>query len=54
MPENANKTINIPVDEFNYYIRRDEKMSLIEKMIHQAIETDNTYIEAKHLLMFFE
>lgn len=53
MGENESKTISIPVDEHDYYIRRDEKMSLIEKVIHRTIEADATYIEARDLLIFF-
>lgn len=54
MGENESRTISIFVDVLDYYIRRDEKMSLIEKVINRAIEEDATYIEAKDLLMFFE
>lgn len=51
MPES--KTIVISVDDYQYYIRRDEKMSLIEKEIKKALEK-KVFIDAEELLKYFE
>ena len=48
------KTITISVDDYQYYIRRDERMSLIEKYIKKTIEDDSMYLREDLLLMFFE
>ena len=53
MAENANKTVNISIDDFQYYVRRDDRMSLIEIRLKEAIEK-NEYVEAIELLLFFE
>lgn len=53
MPENENKTISINVDDFQYYIRRDECMSRLEKIVRETVEEDG-YLEPKRLLAFFE
>ena len=46
---------NVPVsvDDFQYYIRRDECMSRIEKIIRETVKEDG-YLEPKRLLVFFE
>jgi hypothetical protein len=51
MPENT--TFYITVDDYQYYIRRDEKMSLIEKEIKRMIEK-NVFIDPEDLLKYFE
>lgn len=40
MPENENKTISINVDDFQYYIRRDERLSIIEELIKKSMAND--------------
>ena len=54
MPENENKTISINVDDFQYYVRRDQDMNRIEKLIHKAKESSHEMIDVNELLIFFE
>ena len=53
MTENESKTINISIDDYQYYIRRDERMSVMEKEIKIALEKQ-IFIEPEYLLKYFE
>ena len=53
MPENESKIISVNIDDYQYYIRRDERMSMIEREIKIALEKQ-MFIEPEHLLKYFE
>lgn len=53
MAENANKTVNISIDDFQYYIRRDDRLSMVELLIRRAKE-ENQFIDPKDLLVFVD
>lgn len=50
MAENENKTISIPVDDFQYYTRRDERLSILEHLIIEQKNNDETYVDISILL----
>ena len=47
------KTVTISIDDFQYYMRRDDRMSLIEKELKEAID-NNIFLEPEKLMKYFE
>ena len=47
------KTVTITIDDFQYYTRRDDRMSLIEKELKEAIG-NNLYLEPEKFMKYFE
>ena len=54
MPENENKIIPINIDDYQYYIRRDQDMNRIEKLVLKAKESSHEMIDVKEILIIFE
>lgn len=50
----AENTITIPVDDFQYYTRRDHDMSRIKKLIDKAKKSNHGMIDVEDLEVFFE
>ena len=46
--------VPVPVDDFKYYVRRDQDMNRIEKLIHKAKESSHEMIDVNELLILFE
>lgn len=46
--------VPVPVDDFQYYVRRDQDMTRIEKLILKAKESSHEMIDVNELLIFFE
>lgn len=46
--------VPVPVDDFQYYVRRDQDMNRIEKLIRKAKESSHEMIDVNELLIFFE
>ena len=53
MSENESKMVSISIDDFQYYVRRDERMSVIEKFVKEAIKR-KTFINTDVLREFFD
>ena len=54
MPENESKIISVNIDDYQYYIRRDERLSQIEKLIKKVKADDYGVIDVDKLALILE
>ena len=47
-------SVPVTMDDFQSYIRRDQDMNRIEKLVRKAKESSHGVIDVNELLIFFE